>query len=171
MRTGLPDEDELLGPAFDAHRRELAGHARRVLGDAHLAEEVVQETFARAWRARHRFDPEVGSLRTWLFSIERNLLVDLGRARARRELPAPVEPAGDSVPDRTESVLTSWQVETAIGRLTPEHRTVLVAVYFRGHTSREVAGQLGLPEGTVRSRLYYALRSLRETFESMGWER
>src|ERR687891_574390 len=83
--------------AYAAHARELYGFAHRSLGDAGLAEEAVQETFVRAWRAGDRFDPEIGSLRTWLFAIVRNIIIDLSRARAARPRPATgdVEPAHD----------------------------------------------------------------------------
>src|SRR5204862_587410 len=70
--------------AYAAHAGELYGFAVRSLGDAGLAEEAVQETFVRAWRAGERFDPEIGSLRTWLFAILRNVVIDLSRARAAR---------------------------------------------------------------------------------------
>src|SRR5436853_7598926 len=70
--------------AYAAHSGELYGFAVRSLGDAGLAEEAVQETFVRAWRAGDRFDPKIGSLRTWLFAILRNVVIDLGRARSVR---------------------------------------------------------------------------------------
>src|SRR3954464_11680492 len=70
--------------AYAAHSGELYGFAVRSLGDAGLAEEAVQETFVRAWRAGERFDPKIGSLRTWLFAILRNVVIDLGRARSVR---------------------------------------------------------------------------------------
>jgi RNA polymerase sigma-70 factor, ECF subfamily len=70
--------------AYAAHAGELYGFAVRSLGDPGLAEEAVQETFVRAWRAGERFDPQIGSLRTWLFAILRNVTIDLGRARAVR---------------------------------------------------------------------------------------
>src|SRR5690348_18282015 len=81
--------------AYAAHSGELYGFAVRSLGDAGLAEEAVQETFLRAWKAGERFDPEIGSLRTWLFAILRNVVIDLGRARASRPRVADggVEPA------------------------------------------------------------------------------
>ena len=66
------------------HGAELYRFARRVLGDNGLAEEAVQETFVKAWRRAHRFDPERASLRTWLFAILRNTTVDMARARATR---------------------------------------------------------------------------------------
>ena len=83
-----------LNHAFVAYRPELMSMARRALGSPQLAEEAVQETYVRAWRSRDRFDPSLGSLRTWLFSIERNLLIDMARTRrrmeVRRRLPVPV---------------------------------------------------------------------------------
>ena len=159
-----------LGAAFLAHGGELYGYARRSLGDASAAEEVVQETFIRAWRARHRFDPELGSLRTWLFAIERRIVIDHARSRALRQthaMPDDVARAGDDI----ERALVGWQVEEALRRLRPEHRQVLVETYYRGRSGREVARDLGIPEGTVRSRLFYALQSLRLTLDEMGWDR
>jgi RNA polymerase sigma-70 factor (ECF subfamily) len=157
--------------AFVAYGAELTGLARRVLGSHHLAEEAVQETFERAWKARDRFDPTVGPLRAWLFSIERNLLVDMARSRGRRErLDQRAAGRTEHVSDDVERAIASWQLEEAIRHLTPGHRTVLVETYFRGRTSKEVAGALGIAEGTVRSRLYHALRSVRSSLERSGWE-
>src|SRR3990170_1496237 len=70
--------------AYAAHGGELYRFALRSLSDGMLAEEAVQETFLRAWRAAARFDPQLGSLRTWLFAIARNVVIDLSRARAVR---------------------------------------------------------------------------------------
>ena len=157
--------------AFVAYGAELTGLARRVLGSHHMAEEAVQETFERAWKSRDRFDPTVGPLRAWLFSIERNLLVDMGRSRGRRErLDRRAAGRTEHVADEVERSIVTWQVEEAIRHLTPGHRAVLVETYFRGHTSKEVAGMLGIAEGTVRSRLYHALRSVRSNLERSGWE-
>jgi len=159
-----------LRSAFAAHGGELFGFARRSLGDANLAEDAVQETFTRAWRSRHRFDPELGSLRTWLFTIERRVVIDLANRRSlSRTDELGNEAAGTD--DRAEQVMAGWQVEEAMRRLRPEHRAVIYDVYFRSMSGREVASRLGIPEGTVRSRLFYALRSLRLVLEEMGWDR
>jgi len=162
-------DEEGLRAAFLAHSGELYGYARRSLSDAGAAEEVVQETFIRAWRARERFDPDLGSLRTWLFAIERRIVIDHARSRALRQtspLPADLVQVGDDI----EKALVGWQVEEALRRLRPEHRQVLVETYYRGRAGREVAMELGIPEGTVRSRLFYALQSLRLTLDEMGWD-
>ncbi len=167
---GVGDEAQLRA-AYAAHGGELYGHAFRCLADRQLAEEAVADTFVRAWQARDRFDPTKGSLRTWLFAIEQRLVIDAARARRRR----PVAPLPDGPAevgwhdDGIEQRLRSWQVEEAIRRIRPEHAGVLVEVYLRGRSGHEVAEELGIPEGTVRSRIYYGLRSMRLVLEEMGW--
>jgi RNA polymerase sigma-70 factor (ECF subfamily) len=156
--------------AFLTHGAELFGYARRSLGDPAAAEDVVQETFVRAWRARDRFDSGLGTLRTWLFTIARRVVIDHARSRAiRRSEPLPVDVA--VADDAVEKAMVGWQVEEAMRRLRPEHRQVLLETYYRGRSGREVAEELGIPEGTVRSRLFYALRTLRLTLEELGFDR
>src|ERR1044072_4843921 len=84
MTPGALTDERDVREAYAAHAAELYGFAVRSLDDSGLAEEAVQETFLRAWRAGERFDPQIGSLRTWLFAILRNVVIDLGRARAAR---------------------------------------------------------------------------------------
>jgi RNA polymerase sigma-70 factor, ECF subfamily len=159
-----------LRQAYLAYGGELLGYARKSLGDPQLAEEVVQETFERAWRFRSSFRPDGGAMRGWLFAIERRVLID----QYRRGSAHPAQPLDGDVAapeDEIERAMVGWQVEEAIRRLRPEHREVLVNIYFgRRTSSRELAEQLSIPEGTVRSRLFYALRSLRLTLDEMGWE-
>jgi RNA polymerase sigma-70 factor (ECF subfamily) len=162
------DEDGLHA-AFVTHGGELFGFARRSLGDSGLAEEAVQETFMRAWRSRHRFDPGLGSLRSWLFAIEKRAVIDLAHKRSSNGTDELVEDP-TAVDNQAEQAMLGWQVEEALRRLRPEHRAVVQDIYFRNLPGREVAARLGVPEGTVRSRLFYALRSLRLVLEEMGWE-
>jgi RNA polymerase sigma-70 factor, ECF subfamily len=154
--------------AYAAHSGELFGFAVRSLGDRGLAEEAVQETFLRAWRAGDRFDPELGSLRTWLFAILRNVVIDLGRARAAR--PGVSAPGVEPGHEPFEQVLLSWQVEEALRRIGDQHRHILVETYYRGRPYAEVAVELGIPEGTVKSRVYYGLRALRNALEELGYD-
>jgi RNA polymerase sigma-70 factor (ECF subfamily) len=72
--------------------------------------------------------------------------------------------------DEFERALVSWQVEEALRRLGPDHRRVLVETYYRARPYADVAAELGIPEGTVKSRVYYALRALRLALEEMGWQ-
>jgi RNA polymerase sigma-70 factor (ECF subfamily) len=154
--------------AYAAHSGELYGFAVRSLGDSGLAEEAVQETFVRAWKAGERFDPEIGSLRTWLFAILRNVVIDLGRARASRPRVAEggIEPSVEPL----EQALLAWQVEEAMRRIGEDHRRVLLETHFRARPYAEVAAELGVPEGTIKSRVYYGLRALRVVLEEMGYE-
>ncbi len=154
--------------AYAAHSGELYGFALRSLEDPELAEDAVQDTFLRAWRAGDRFDPELGSLRTWLFAILRNVIIDLARARAARPKVGAELPELGHEP--FEDILLTWQVEEALRRIGEQHRRVLVETHLRGRSHAEVAGELGVPEGTIKSRVYYGLRALKNTLEEMGYD-
>jgi len=169
-RTHELDEEDGVRAAYRAYGAELFGFAVRSLGDHGLAEEAVQETFLRAWRAADRFDPSIAPLRTWLYSIMRNVVIDLTRARAVRPSVTSAAPAIVEGPDAYEAALVSWQVEEGLRRLGADHRQILVETYYRARPYAEVASELGIPEGTVKSRVYYALRALRLALEEMGWE-
>lgn len=168
MPPGALTDERDVREAYAAHAPELYGFAVRSLGDSGLAEEAVQETFLRAWRAGERFDPQIGSLRTWLFAILRNVVIDLGRARAAR--PALAEKGIEPSVEPFDEALLSWQIEEAMRRIGEQHRRVLVETYYRGRPYADVAEELGVPEGTVKSRVYYGLRALRVVLEEMGYE-
>src|SRR6476646_3127679 len=124
-RQGSLATDDGVRAVYAAHGGELYRFARRALGDAGLAEEAVQEAFLRAWQAAERFDDRLGSLRTWLFAILRNVVIDLSRARAVRPRLAAVdqrnmETSLDLASAETiESVLVAWQVEEALEKISP----------------------------------------------------
>jgi RNA polymerase sigma-70 factor, ECF subfamily len=148
---------------------ELYGFALNALGDRGAAEEVVQEVFLRAWRHAGRYDPARAGVRTWLYQITRHAIIDARRRAAVRPglpLHEPVSEAegGPSL----EQAMLGWQVAAALERLTPEHRQMIRMAQFRGLTMREIADHTGLPLGTVKSRTWYALRSLRLVLEEMG---
>jgi RNA polymerase sigma-70 factor (ECF subfamily) len=158
-----------LREAFLAHGGELFGFARRSLNSTQNAEDVVQETFSRAWRSRARFDPSLGSLRTWLFAIERRVIYDVSAHVAKNAVTSIdriEERAGD---DTIEGAMLGWQIESALQRLDPDHRMIVTELYFNARSGREVAELFGLPEGTVRSRAFYALKMLRLLLEEDGW--
>ena len=176
MTSPIVDTDtEWVTAAYAAHGRELYRFAVRSLGDNGLAEEAVQTTYLRAWRAAARYDESLGSLRTWLFAILRNVVVDM--ARARRVRPAltdtPITEQGSQRWPTSESdvdrMLVAWQVEEALRRLSPDHRGALIEIYFRSRSYEEVAIEFGIPIGTVKSRVYYALKALRLALEELGW--
>src|SRR4051795_11550334 len=168
MPAGALTREKDVREAYSAYAGEIYGFAVRSLGDAGLAEEAVQETFVCVWSAGDRFDPELGSLRTWLFAILRNVVIDLGRARAAR--PRVAESGVEPSVEPLEETLLAWQVEEAMRRIGDQHREILVETYYRARPYAEVAGELGIPVGTVKSRVYYALRALRIALEEMGYE-
>lgn len=168
----------MLRAAYREHGGELFRLALRSLGDRGLAEETVQETFVRAWRNRERFDAGRGSLRTWLFAIARNLIVDAARARDSRPPGPGAEPpttsggrssrAKSGVPggeDPTETVVRRLQLEEALSKLGEHHRAVILEVHYKGRSYAELAEESGVPAGTLRSRMYYALKALRLVLE------
>lgn len=172
---GLGSETALRA-AYAAHGPELYRFALRQLGDEGAAQEVVQEVFLRAWRRSDSFDPSVASLRVWLFAIARNAVIDEARRVAvrpwRRSLTG--EPAdivgGPVVGAADQSVVDSWLVEEGLRRIRAEHREAIVQTYLRGRPYGEVAAELGIPVGTLRSRVFYGLKALRLAMDEMGVE-
>ncbi|MER6780325.1 MULTISPECIES: sigma-70 family RNA polymerase sigma factor [unclassified Streptomyces] len=140
-------------------------------GDRHRAEDLLQETFFRAWKHPEVLESDHASLRPWLYTVGRRLAIDARRARLVR--PAEVGPdALDGhaplADDGTEQAVTVLDVRDALRSLSPQHRAVLVQIYFRGASVCEAARALGVPAGTVKSRTYYALRALREAMPGYG---
>ncbi len=174
VRLKLIERDDRLDSGSDmraavqAHSGELYGFAFRALGDQGLAEEVVQDTFLRAWRAGRRFDPGIASLRAWLFAILRNGIIDADRARRVR--PGVALTADVAIADNIDALLRSWVVEEALRRLTDEHRQAVVEVYYQGRSAVDVAAASGVPAATVRSRLFYGLKALRLSLDELGWD-
>ena len=152
------------------HAGALWGHCLRLTNhDRARAEDVCQETLLRAWRNAELLDETQGSVRAWLFTVARNIVIDEWRSkryqneRATDHLPEPGDPV-----DQTDTLLQSWVVAEAITQLSPEHRAVLLECYYRGRSVAEAVRRLGVPEGTVKSRTHYALRALRLALEEMG---
>ena len=161
---------EALRSLYRAYAGELYGFALNALGERGAAEEVVQEVFTRAWRHAATYDARRGSVRTWLYQIARHAIIDARRRASVRPALAP----GENDPDAEagglsiEQAMLGWQVGAALARLTPEHRQVIRLAHVRGMSVREIAAACDLPEGTVKSRTWYALRSLRLVLEEMG---
>ncbi len=164
-----------LDAAYSAYGAELYRFALRGLGDKGAAEDVVQETFLRAWRAADRFDENIASLRVWLFAIARNTMISHVRASQARPSAAtvaetPEEGTGraSAGEDFTERLLRSWVIEEALQRVSEEHRTAIVETHLKDRPYSEVAAEYGVPVGTLRSRVFYGLKALRAAIDEMG---
>ncbi|WP_298807077.1 sigma-70 family RNA polymerase sigma factor [uncultured Pseudokineococcus sp.] len=153
--------------AYAEHAGPLLAFAVNSLGDRGAAEDALQEVFVRAWRARDRYGGERGSVRTWLFAIARNVVVDAHRSRARRPRPVDVvaETEVEAVPDAQGATVDRLVVVEALARLSAEHREVVAHVHLAGGTYAELAERTGVPVATLRTRMYYGLRALRATLE------
>jgi RNA polymerase sigma-70 factor (ECF subfamily) len=167
MADNEQSDEQRLSQIVRTHRPALLAYSTRLVGgDTARAEDVVQETFVRAWRRIDRLTPEQGSVSGWLRRVAFNVAVDGHRMRQVR--PAEVEleyPDVTARGDHAEEVSMALVVEKLLGSIWPEHRAVLVEVYLHDRTAAQTAEVLGIPVGTVKSRLYYALRSLRGTVE------
>lgn len=156
------DAEEIITRLYKDNGAFILGYVTGLLRDRYLAEDVVQETMLRAWRHCARFSPAKGSVRGWLIRVAHNIAMD--KIRMRQSRPPEVAQYDSSlalVKDHADSVVTAVQVRAALERLSPAHRAVIEQVYMNGCTAREAAERLGIPEGTVFSRAFYALRQLR----------
>ena len=160
--------------AYAAHGAELYRFALRQLGDGGAAQDVVQEVFVRAWRAAETYDPRLASLRTWLFAIARNAVVDEARRSAARPWQGTLTDGSEAAPAvegaADDRLVDAWVVEEALRRIGADHRTAIVETHLRDRPYEEVAAQLGIPVGTLRSRVFYGLKALRLAMEEMGVE-
>ncbi len=151
------------------HSAALLGWARSRSSDPRHAEEVVAETLVKAWRRYDTFNPDRGSELTWLFAIARNTAVDHHRrarpARFDVESTGGLDAAGEAELDR---IVEQANIRDALDSLSTEHRAVIIEAYFDGRSTREIAERHGIPAGTVKSRLFYGLRSLRAQLEERG---
>ncbi|HET9256466.1 MAG TPA: sigma-70 family RNA polymerase sigma factor [Pseudonocardiaceae bacterium] len=144
--------------------------ARRICADEGLAEDVVQEVFLTLWRDPARYDPARGGFATWLLTLIHHKAVDAVRREStiRRRMVAAPEAGEDwsptPVPGADQAALArvaAGQVREALHRLPLEQREVLALAYFGGHTQREIAVLIGVPLGTVKSRMFTAVQRLR----------
>jgi RNA polymerase sigma-70 factor (ECF subfamily) len=159
-----PTPDARMQALYQAHAKPLYRFLLGLtFGEPQAAEDLLQETMLRAWRNIGDLNANIDTLRPWLVTVARRVAIDAGRARRAR----PVEinvidltavPARD---DAIERVLAAETIRSALTKLSPEHHSVIIEIYYHGRSAAETARLLGVPEGTVRSRTYYALRCLR----------
>ena len=156
---------------YEEHAAALHRYAWRLTGDRARAQDVVQDTLLRAWQHPEVADDNERPAQAWLFTVARNMIIDESRsARFRREVSTLDEVGAleGVCPDEVNAALDRLLISDALARLSPEHREVIRRSYFLGWTTAQIAADLGIADGTVKSRLHYALRSLRHALREMG---
>ncbi|NQY55493.1 MAG: sigma-70 family RNA polymerase sigma factor [Ilumatobacteraceae bacterium] len=162
-----------LAEAYRRHAGAVFGLAKRLLSDTSRAEEIVQEVFVRLWNDPSRFDPERGTLRSFLLATTHGRSVDLIRSdaarRAREEREAREQADGGyDLAREVWDMALAGHVRDALEALAPGEREAIELAYFGGRTYKEVADELGQPEGTVKSRIRSGLKHLRQELLEAG---
>lgn len=164
-------EAAMMRVLYDEHSQALWRYALRLTGDSARAEDIVQETLLRAWSHPDVTADTDRSARAWLFTVARNLIIDEQRsARRRHETTAPDTDiiADKPTPDQVDNTLDKMLLGAALQQLSADHRAVVERAYYRGLSVAAIATELDIAEGTVKSRLHYAVRSLRLNLQEMG---
>ncbi|HEV7359549.1 MAG TPA: sigma-70 family RNA polymerase sigma factor [Mycobacterium sp.] len=164
-------EAALMKALYDEHAAVLWRYALRLTGDSSHAEDVVQETLLRAWQHPEVIGDTERSARAWLFTVARNMIIDDRRSARYRNVVASTDVDGapeQATPDEVNSALDRLLIADAMTQLSPEHRAVVDRSYYRGWTTAQIAADLDIAEGTVKSRLHYAVRALRLTLQELG---
>jgi RNA polymerase sigma-70 factor (ECF subfamily) len=164
---------EALAEAYRRHAGAVLALAQRVLRDRSLAEEVVQEVFLKLWNQPERYDPERGTLRSFLLAQAHGRSVDAlrsesaRRSREEREARQTAE-GGYDLEHAVVDLTVAEQVRAALSTLHQVEREAIELAYFGGHTYRQVASILGQPEGTIKSRIRLGMRHLRDALGDAG---
>ena len=159
---------------YDRHGRVAYSLAYRMMGERQAAEDLVQESFLKMWRAAGSYRVERASVRTWVLSIVRNRGIDHLRSTASRRRTQDRIEAQTPTSQPSEAFGEAWrnskgeQVREALRGLPPEQLKVLELAYFSGYTHTEIAELLDLPLGTVKGRMRLGLKKIREYFDSRG---
>jgi RNA polymerase sigma-70 factor, ECF subfamily len=170
-RSDQARDEALIRSLYSEHGRSLLAYATRLTNDRAAAEDVVQETLLRAWKHAEAMNDQKGSVRGWLLTVARNIIIDRSRARTARPTEVAESPATPPIEsDHADGVVNTIVVLDALDNLSAEHREVLVELYYRGRTVIEAAKILGVPPGTIKSRSYYALRAMRSAMSGSGME-
>jgi RNA polymerase sigma-70 factor (ECF subfamily) len=165
-------DSEAISELWRLHGTALIRFALKLtLGDRPRAEDIVQETMLRAWRHPEVVGGGQQAIRPWLFTVTRHVAIDMWRSRSRTEEVMDEHQLERADPaERIEEAVTGLDVRAAIAQLTPEHRQVIVEMYYYGRTVAEISDGLGIPTGTVKSRTYYGLRQLKRLLSSASGE-
>ena len=157
-------EDSALGELYDRFGRIAYGLALRVVRDPTLAEDAVQDAFVDVWRSAGRFLPERATASTWVMTFVHRRAVDVvRREQRRRSEPAEQQPvASEPADEQVWLRLQRERVQSALRKLPDQQREALELAYYGGFTQSELADRLGQPLGTIKSRMFSGLATLRD---------
>jgi RNA polymerase sigma factor (sigma-70 family) len=164
-------DEAALGEVYDRYGRVAYGLALRIVRDRALAEDAVQEAFLAVWRSAGAFLAEQGKPSTWILTFVHRRAVDLVRREQRRRaepLDDVAQPAGESTDEEAWLRAQRQVVQGALRKLPPEQREAIELAYYGGLTQSELAERLGLPLGTIKSRMFAGLKRLRELLAEAG---
>jgi RNA polymerase sigma-70 factor (ECF subfamily) len=162
---GTPGTDEeFMRVLYDRYRSPLLGYVTRLTHDSQWAEDIVQATLVRAWRAREQLTLGEAATRSWLFTAAYRIFIDDYRSRSARPMTLTGQDIAAPSADVNETERLDWSVTlaSALEALSKPHRQAIVYVYYLSRTIDETASLLGVSPGTIKSRLYYAVRALRD---------
>ncbi len=168
---------EALGVLYDRYSRLVFGLALNSVGDPATAEEITQDVFVRVWQRARQYHADRGKVSTWLTSITRHRAIDQLRRRGSRpeqhsvtwaELPPGAEPSVNGPEQAAALAADSDRVRSAMAQLSDEQKQVLALAYFQGLTQSQIAESLGLPLGTVKTRIRLGMQKLREMLQEEG---
>jgi len=166
VRRVASGDERALSALYDRYAGLIYGSGLRYLGDRQLAEDLVQDVFTSVWKNAAGFDPARASFATWVYRITRNRVTDLIRRRKARVRTVESDPLFEpGEEDHSGELSRSFDVASALSRLSQVHREVLVLAYFEGFSQSEISRRTGTPLGTVKSRTTAALRALREDLD------
>jgi RNA polymerase sigma-70 factor (ECF subfamily) len=166
-------DETALGHLYDQYSSFVYALALRVMQDRAAAEDISQDVFVHVWTKADSYDPERGSARAWLGVITHRRAVDrirreaAARAREERDHHRQAAPPPD-VAEAATSMVVSERVRAALGALPGDQRQAIQLAYFGGHTFREVATVLGIPEGTAKSRIRLGMAKLTDALQGVA---
>ncbi|WP_347125433.1 sigma-70 family RNA polymerase sigma factor [Microbacterium sp. SY138] len=162
---------QALRQLHERHAAPLWRYVVSLTGDASEADDVVQETLIRAWKAPRILDEPPEDVGGWLFTVAKRVVIDRVRSAQRRHESTTNRVPDRAVTDRVDQMLDAMLIDDALASLSENHREVIVRAYFGSLTTAELADELQIAEGTVKSRLHYGLRALRLAFQERGVSR
>ena len=167
-------EESALAELYDRYGRVAYGLSVRILRDQALAQDAVQDAFMTVWRSAGRFVPERAKARTWILTLVHRRAVDVVRREdLRRGEPleaVPADPAGTGADDAAWERFERERVQEALRKLPDQQREALELAYYGGFTQSELAERLGVPLGTIKSRMFSGLARLRDLLAEAGFE-